>query len=383
MSTRSAKDRHADGEQNGFVASCVGLRQGRYPRRRTFGSSVYRVNRRIATLVAALVPVVVLGVTGSVVTVPFAALGPGPTYNTLGDVDGVPVVQIDGTDVDPTAGHLNMTTVAVRDQLNLFEALGFWASGRQGLVPREEVYPPDKSKEEVQEGNQADFEQSESSAELAALHHLDLPVSLSVTSVAQDGPAAGVLNIGDTLVAVGGTPVSTAGAVREAVSAKAPGDSLDIDYVRDGAPRTGSVVLGARPDDPSKGYLGVTPEEQPDVPFDVKFNLADVGGPSAGLMFSLAVVDKLSPGELSNGEFVAGTGTIDAAGTVGPIGGIPYKLIAAREAGATTFLVPDANCGEAQQNVPDGLRLVRVESLDNAIDSLRAIGSGEDVPTCS
>jgi PDZ domain-containing protein len=100
-------------------------------------------------------------------------------------------------------------------------------------------------------------------------------------------------------------------------------------------------------------------------------------------MFSLAVVDKLSPGELSNGEFVAGTGTIDAAGTVGPIGGIPYKLIAAREAGATTFLVPDANCGEAQQNVPDGLRLVRVESLDNAIDSLRAIGSGEDAPTCS
>lgn len=154
------------------------------------------MNRRIATLVAALLPVVVLGVTGSVVTVPFAALGPGPTYNTLGDVDGVPVVQIDGTEVDPTAGHLNMTTVAVRDQLNLFEALGFWASGRQGLVPREEVYPPDKSKEEVQEGNQADFEQSESSAELAALHHLDLPVSLAVASVADDGPAVGVLNVG-------------------------------------------------------------------------------------------------------------------------------------------------------------------------------------------
>ena len=337
------------------------------------------MNRRIATLVAALLPVVVLGVTGSVVTVPFAALGPGPTYNTLGDV----VVQIDGTEVDPTAGHLNMTTVAVRDQLNLFEALGFWASGRQGLVPREEVYPPDKSKEEVQEGNQADFEQSDSSAELAALHHLDLPVSLAVASVADDGPAVGVLNVGDTLVSVGDTPVATASAVREAVSSRAPGDSVEIEYVRDGITRTGSVVLGARPDDDTLGYLGVTPEEQPDVPFEVKFNLADVGGPSAGLMFSLAVVDKLSPGELSNGEFVAGTGTIDAEGTVGPIGGIPYKLIAAREAGATTFLVPDANCGEAQQNVPDGLRLVRVESLDSAVDSLQAIGSGGDAPSCS
>ncbi|WP_415975120.1 PDZ domain-containing protein [Rhodococcus sp. 077-4] len=341
------------------------------------------MNRRIATLVAALVPVVVLGVTGSVVTVPFAALGPGPTYNTLGDVDGVPVVEIDGTDVDPTAGHLNMTTVAVRDQLNLFEALGFWASGRQGLVPREEVYPPDKSKEEVQEGNQADFEESESSAELAALHHLDLPVSLAVASVADDGPAAGVLKVGDTLVSVGGTAVATASAVREAVSSRVPGDSVDIEFVRDGTAQTGSVVLGARPDDGSMGYLGVTPEERPGVPFEVKFNLADVGGPSAGLMFSLAVVDKLSPGELSNGEFVAGTGTIDADGTVGPIGGIPYKLIAAREAGATTFLVPDANCGEAQQNVPDGLRLVRVQTLGSAIDSLQAIGSGGDAPSCS
>lgn len=327
-------------------------------------------------------PVVVLGVTGSVVTVPFAALGPGPTYNTLGDVDGTPVVQIDGTDVDPTTGHLNMTTVAVRDQLNLFEALGFWASGRNGLVPREEVYPPDKTKEEVQEGNQADFEQSESSAELAALHHLNLPVALAVASVAADGPAAGVLNVGDTLVSVGGTPVATAAAVREVVSSRAPGDTVPIEFVRDGVSRTGTVVLGARPDDDSQGYLGVTPEERPAAPFEVKFNLADVGGPSAGLMFSLAVVDKLSPGELSNGEFVAGTGTIDADGTVGPIGGIKYKLIAAREAGATTFLVPDANCSEARQGVPDGLRLVRVESLDSAIDSLDALGSGEQAPSC-
>lgn len=327
-------------------------------------------------------PVVVLGVTGSVVTVPFAALGPGPTYNTLGDVDGTPVVQIDGTDVDPTTGHLNMTTVAVRDQLNLFEALGFWASGRNGLVPREEVYPPDKTKEEVQEGNQADFEQSESSAELAALHHLNLPVALAVASVAADGPAAGVLNVGDILVSVGGTPVATAAAVREVVSSRAPGDTVPIEFVRDGVSRTGTVVLGARPDDDSQGYLGVTPEERPTAPFEVKFNLADVGGPSAGLMFSLAVVDKLSPGELSNGEFVAGTGTIDADGTVGPIGGIKYKLIAAREAGATTFLVPDANCSEARQGVPDGLRLVRVESLDSAIDSLDALGSGEQAPSC-
>ncbi|OZF58223.1 PDZ domain-containing protein [Rhodococcus sp. 14-2470-1a] len=340
------------------------------------------MNRRIATLVAALVPVVVLGVVGTVVTVPFAALGPGPTYNTLGDADGVPVVQIDGTDVDPTTGHLNMTTVAVRDQLNIFEALGYWASGRQGLVPREEVYPPNKTKEEVQEGNQADFEQSENSAQLAALHHLGLPVVLVVGSVAPDGPAAGLLNEGERLVSVAGEPVASVSAVREAVSARSPGESVDIVVEKDGATRTESVVLGSRPDDAESGYLGVTPAEEPDVPFTVTFNLADVGGPSAGLMFSLAVVDKLSPGELSNGDFVAGTGTIDSAGAVGPIGGIPYKLIAAREAGATTFLVPSQNCDEASQNVPAGLRLVKVDSLDGAIDSLDALGRGEDAPSC-
>lgn len=346
------------------------------------GSNVCRVNRRIATLVAALVPVVVLGVVGTVITVPFAALGPGPTYNTLGDADGAPVVQIDGVDVDPTTGHLNMTTVAVRDQLNIFEAFGFWASGRQGLVPREEVYPPDKTKEEVQEGNQADFEQSEDSAELAALHHLGLPVVLVVGAVAPDGPAAGLLNEGERLVSVAGEPVDSVTAVRESVSARSPGDSIDIVVEKDGTTRTESVVLGARPDDAAQGYLGVTPAEEPDVPFTVKFNLADVGGPSAGLMFSLAVVDKLSPGELSNGDFVAGTGTIDSNGLVGPIGGIPYKLIAAREAGATTFLVPASNCDEAVQNAPDGLQLVKVDSLDGAIDSLEAIGVGGEAPNC-
>ncbi|NIL75392.1 protein YlbL [Rhodococcus sp. B10] len=357
--------------------------EGSHIRCTDIGSSLCRVNRRIATLVAALVPVVVLGVAGTVVTVPFAALGPGPTYNTLGDADGRPVVQIDGTDVDPTTGHLNMTTVAVRDQLNIFEAFGFWASGRQGLVPREEVYPPDKSKEEVQQSNQADFEQSEDSAELAALRHLGYPVVLTVGTVAPDGPASGLLNEGDRVVSIDGAPIDTVTGVRDVVSAHSPGDVIVVRVSTDGVERDESVTLGARPDDAEKGYLGVTPTEEPDVPFDVTFNLADVGGPSAGLMFSLAVVDKLSPGELSNGEFVAGTGTIADDGAVGPIGGIPYKLIAARDAGATTFLVPSQNCDEASANTPDGLRLVKVDSLDGAIDALESIGAGGDAPSCS
>lgn len=345
------------------------------------------VNRRIATLLVALLPVLVLGVLGSVVTVPFAALGPGPTFDTLGEVAGKPVVDIVGDVgdrvVDTPSGHLNMTTVAVRDELTVFDALGLWLSGRQGLVPRDEIYPPDQSRQDVETANEADFAQSEDSAELAALGHLGLPTVLTVAQVGDDGPASGVLQEGDLVTAIDGTPVSTVTGVQAAVGAVEPGTTVTIDIIRDGAPVTETVTVEARPDDAQRGYLGITPEESPNVPFDVEFNLADVGGPSAGLMFSLAVVDKLSPGDLSGGEFVAGTGTIDADGAVGPIGGIPYKLVAAREAGATVFLVPSDNCAEAASRTPDGLTLVRVTSLDDAIGSLDALTSGADAPTCS
>ncbi|MDT2007788.1 PDZ domain-containing protein [Rhodococcus opacus] len=340
------------------------------------------MNRRIVTLLAALAPIVVLGILGTVIKVPFVALGPGPTFNTLGEVGGEQVVAIQGTEVDETTGHLNMTTVAVRDDLNVFEAFGLWASGRQGIVPREEVYPPDKSKDEVKQENDADFQQSEDSAELAALHFLGKPVDLRIAKVGEDGPSSGLLREGDELVSVDGTEVSTVGGVQEAVADVAPNTEVPIVIRRDGAETTVQVTLGARPGDESKGYLGITPDEVPDVPFTIDFNLADVGGPSAGLMFTLAVIDKLSPGELNGGKFVAGTGTIDSDGDVGPIGGIKYKLIAADEAGAETFLVPAKNCDEARQGAPDGLRLVKVETLAGAVDALEAIDAGGDAPGC-
>src|SRR5690606_41431311 len=111
-------------------------------------------------------------------------------------------------------------------------------------------------------------------------------------------------------------------------------------------------------------------------PVEVSFNLADIGGPSAGLMFSLALIDKLSPGGLGGGDFVAGTGTIETDGTVGPIGGIQYKMIAAREAGGETFPVTAANCHEARQRVPDGLPLRKVETLDGAVRTPAADNEG-------
>lgn len=340
------------------------------------------MNRRLVTLLAALLPLLVLGVVGASVTVPFVALGPGPTFNTLGVVDGKQVVDVQGVPVDPTAGNLNMTTVSVRDGLNIFEAFALWADGRYGLMPRAEVYPPGVPREKVDESNQQDFKNSETNAELAALRFVKYPTLVRVHDLADNSPAKGLLQAGDELAAVAGKPAASVRDVMDATRAAAPGTTIPVVVRRGGAEQSIDVRLGARPDDPSKGYLGITPEEAPQGPIRVVFNLSDVGGPSAGLMFSLALVDKLASGTLNGGHFVAGTGTIDSEGKVGPIGGIQYKMIAARDAGAETFLVPADNCNEAHQRTPAGLRLVKVDTLASAVRSLNAINTGAPAPTC-
>ncbi|MFC4375176.1 PDZ domain-containing protein [Nocardia halotolerans] len=341
------------------------------------------MNRRILTLIVALVPVLVLGVVGSVVTVPFVALGPGPTFDTLGQVDDKQVVDVTGAPLDPTTGHLNMTTVSVRDELNLFEAFGFWVSGEHGLVPRAEVYPPEVSREEIDKSNQQEFKQSESNAEVAALNYLDMPTAVLVRGFGDDeGPADGVLETGDQLIRIDDTPINAPEDVIDLVAETPPGTTVTVDYRRGDAENSAPITLAAHPEDPAKGFLGIMLGEGGRPPLQVEFNLADIGGPSAGLMFSLALIDKLSPGELNGGRFVAGTGTIDETGKVGPIGGIQYKMMAAREVGAETFLVPADNCNEARQRAPEGLRLVRVETLDSAIASLADIDAGREPISC-
>ncbi len=350
-----------------------------------------RVSRRILTLIALFVPLVLLVVLGFTVTVPFVAMGPGPTFNTLGDVtlqqqDGsteeVPVVEVEGVPVDPVSGHLNMTTVAVRDQITLFDALGLWAGGANGVVPRDEVYSPGKSEEQIREHNQAAFSESEHSAAVAAMRHLGLS-QVVVKQIVQHSGAEGVLEPGDVITAVDGTDVTTASQLTDLISAHAPGETVDVAFRRGDAEKTVTVTLSASSDPAaSGGVLGITVADTVPSDIDVTFNLTDIGGPSAGLMFSLALVDKLSPGELSGGEFVAGTGTIDPSGQVGPIGGIPYKMRAARDAGSTVFLVPAGNCSEAVRHAPDGLTLVKVDTLDDAISGLQALEAGRPAPHC-
>lgn len=339
--------------------------------------------RRIATLVVALAFLVVFVLVGTLVRVPYVALGPGPTVNTLGSVDDRQVVAITGEPTDPTTGNLNLTTVSVTDGLTLFQSIGLWLSGDDELQPRDRVYPPGKSNEEVSQENRQQMTGSENSATIAALAFLGRPLDLVVAGVDDKGPSAGELQPDDDITAVNGTPVETSVALREAVAALAPGTQVTLDVVRAGQPATATVTLAANPDDAEKGYLGISLSEQNGDPdLDISFDVGEIGGPSAGLMLTLAIIDKLSPGELNGGEFIAGTGTIDSTGDVGEIGGITHKMKAAREAGATAFLVPSGNCAEATSDTPDGLTLVRVDTLDDAITGLTDLREGRTPPSC-
>jgi Lon-like protease len=317
-----------------------------------------------------------------VVTVPFVSLGPGPTFNTLGEVDGKQVVQIQGTVTHPTTGHLNMTTVSQRDELSLGEALTLWLSGQEQLVPRDLIYPPGKSREDVDKANNADFKESEDSAEYAALGYLKYPSAVSVATVNDPGPSAGKLRSGDAIDAVNGIPVANVEQFTGFLRKTKPGQVVTIDFRRKNEPAgVAQITLGANKDR-DYGFMGVAVLDAPWAPFVVTFNLANIGGPSAGLMFSLAVVDKLTTGELVGSNFIAGTGTISMDGKVGQIGGITHKMVAARAAGATVFLVPAKNCYEASSDNPSDMRLVRVETLGQAVDALHAITSGGQPPTC-
>jgi Lon-like protease len=343
---------------------------------------VVAVNRRILTLLVAVVPIVVFGLLLSLVTVPYVSLGPGPTFDTLGEVDGKQVVDIEGTEVQPTAGHLNMTTVSQRDDLTLGQALTLWMSGREQLVPRDLVYPPDKSKDEIDQANNTDFKRSEDSAEYAALSYLKYPSAVTVDTVNDPGPSVGQLQRGDAIDGVNGKPVANLDQFTTLLKATKPGDKIVLDYRRKNSPAgVATVTLGSNADR-DYGYLGVAVLDAPWAPFSIDFNLANIGGPSAGLMFSLAVIDKLTTGDLNDGKFVAGTGTIDSEGKVGSIGGITHKILAAREAGASVFLVPADNCDEAKTAHEDGLRLVKVDNLGQAVDELHALSAGGEPSRC-
>jgi len=330
-------------------------------------------------VIAALVAAILL-------PVPYVILGPGPTLNTLGrDSSGKPLITISGHRVYPATGHLNMVTVTYQggpgDEFNVFTALRGWLNHREAVVPESELFAPGQSQQQVQAADQAQMTSSQQTATAAALHQLGIGYTTAAGVVAAEKgmPAAGVLRAGDLITALDGQPVTGPSQLTSLVGSHAAAGPLHLTVVRGGATRQVQITPRLIDGHP---VLGVVVQQQYQFPFLVQISIGDIGGPSAGMMFALAVVDKLTGMNLAGRTFVAGTGEISPGGAVSAIGGIQQKMAGARDAGATVFLAPAGNCSDTRGAIPAGLKVVRVSTLSGAIAALKDLKAGQPVPSC-
>lgn len=320
---------------------------------------------------------------------PYVVTAPGPVFDVLAETDGIPVITIAGAPTYPTSGTLDMVTVSQAggtSSLALGEAIVGWLAPHRSVEPKDVRYPPGSQPQREAEIDAAVFEASASSALAATASYLGRPVATQVliSDVDQDSPARGTLESGDIITAVDGTTTGTSAQVIAVVANASAGAVVRLDYVRDGAPGSAEITSVARPDGSAGAYLGILLVDNYTSDFTADVSLDGVGGPSAGLVFALAMVDEMTPGELLDNAHVAGTGTIDATGAVGMIGGIEKKLVSVQRAGASLFLVPQGNCSELVGRIPAGVTVVPVPTLTAAVDSITAWHTGsKDLPACS
>lgn len=342
------------------------------------------MNRRSASLSVAAVALAILVGVALLVPVPYVVMSPGLTENTIGKFDGKPVIEIKGTKTYPTSGQLDLTTVSVTSpdsDVRLPDVLSAWWSSNEILLPRDVVYPPEQSVQQVKQENQTQMLNSMDSATAVGLASAGIDaVKVKVRDVAADAPADGVLQGGDEIVAVNATAVDSTQSAVDAIAAVEPGSRVTFDIVRSGNNREVELTTAPSPDDASQSRIGVTLSDDFDPPFEVNIELGqEIGGPSAGLMFSLGIYDLLTPGELTGGAHIAGTGTIDASGAVGEIGGIQQKIAGALQSDATIFLVPAGDCADVGGLAEEEeIRLVKVATMDDAVDALQSLESGDE-----
>lgn len=340
------------------------------------------MRRRGITVLVGAVIVVALSTGVMVAPVPYVVLRPGPTWDTLGQTtDGQEVIQINGEEVTESAGQLHLTTVSVDPDISLLDAIEAWFDRAEAVVPEELIYPPDQTRQEVEERNAEQFTRSQSTAETAALRQLGFPSLVEVVAVADGTPADGQLRAGDVIETVDGVAVTDVATLQRLVTAGPAGTTLTIGYRRLDRPGTVEVATATMAGDDTP-RLGVQVSYRVEAPFELTIGLDRIGGPSAGLMFALGIIDKLDPEDLTGGRVIAGTGSIDEQGNVGEIGGIAQKLVAAREIGASAFLVPAANCPEAVGNAPPGIILLKVDTLEQALVGLAALRADREPVVC-
>lgn len=309
---------------------------------------------------------------------PVVALSPGPAEDVLSRVK----VQ-GGTQVYDSKGRFYLTSVGIDDDVRFFEAILDLANRDVQLRPRSDIYPQGESTQQVNQQNADDMDESKVLAAVVALRRLGYrvdPSAVDVTEVRPGAPADGKLRAGDRLVRADGRPVTSIQQLQEVIQHHHVGDTLAFAVKRGDADVPVRVPVGL---DGGQPRIGVVLREQyGKLPVAVSINTENIGGPSAGLMFSLSIYDRLTPGDLTGGRRIAGTGQITEDGSVVPIGGIGEKLVAAKRQGATLFLVPRGNCEEARAHPPAGLRMVVVSSVADAIAFLESNKPGDLSPRC-
>jgi PDZ domain-containing protein len=339
----------------------------------------------VRTLIVGGLLFLILFVIALYLPVPYVVLSPGPTYNTLSTNDqGNQIIVIEGRKANQVRGNLNMTTVDVSTApTSAFEAFLGWLRHDEVVVPRSAVYPPGKSTQQVDTQNANDFTQSQDNATIAALCELKYPQAFGIFEVVPGGPSQGLLQVGDQLKGVGTSATSSIAQLRSVLATKQAGSTVVVHVLRGSRAVDVPVKLGKSPTGAKGGYLGIGADTTCLAPFSVRIDLPRVGGPSAGLMFALGIIDKVGKVDLTGGRFIAGTGQITPTGDVQPIGGIALKMIAARDKGATVFLAPKADCGEVRGNIPSGLRVIAVSTLHEAVTDLLALQKGAtNLPSC-
>lgn len=351
--------------------------------------------RTAAALVCVVVLVAAIAV-ANLVDVAKVIYRPGPVYDTLGARDGQEVVSIDGLTTYPTSGTLDFTTITLHGDperpISAWEWLLAELDPAADVVDRSQVYPEEVTTKQVQEQNAALMKDSQEGAAVVALRAqgVEVPEHIKVAQILVDAPASGVLEVNDEILTVGGEKPKTPDDIRDRLQDYEAGDTVEFTVLREGEEIELSVPTGEDtvplPEGGSelRTVIGVYLASDFELPYEVTIDAGNVGGPSAGLMFSLAVYDKISPGELTGGTEFAGTGTINSAGEVGPIGGIKQKMIGAQRSGADYFLAPAPNCEEVVGNVPDGLTVAKVSTFEGALSVVEQVAAGTTagLPTC-
>jgi Lon-like protease len=300
------------------------------------------------------------------IELPFLAFSSGPVS------DAADAITAEDVDTFPPNGELLMLTVVSQD-VNLFEALIAGLDPTIDLVPKEAYQAPDETDEEYRQRALAQMDDSQQRAITVALSYLGydmVPIDVRITDLVDDAPSSDVLEIGDSVNSFDGVQIVSGTDLTDAVKGHHPGDTVDVGITRDGSDKTVEVELAERPDEPGQAMIGITVGELTEPPFPVSIDAGAVGGPSAGMMHTLAIVDTLTPGELTKGHVIAGTGTIAYDGTVGNIGGIRQKIVGAEAAGAEYVMVPKGNYDEALTAERKAIKIVPVGSLKDALDFL-------------